>query len=89
MSTTMDWLESHIGSLDAGVELARKMYWPLHIEREDDTWYVMSAEQIILSSNSRVVVDAFIYGMGLAYAGIPKDLLDKLSWELKNRGFAG
>lgn len=89
MSTTMNWLESHVGSLDAGVKLAKKLHWPLHVEQEGKTWFVMSAEQVILSSDSQEVVNAFLYGMGLAYAGIPEDLIDNLSNELENRGFAG
>lgn len=89
MNTTMNWLETHIGTLEDAVQLAKKLYWPLHIERENDKWYIMSAEQVILSSNSREVIDSFLYGMGLAYAGIPEDLLEKLREDLRDRGFAG
>lgn len=89
MTTTMNWLESHVGSLDKGVELARRLFWPLHVERETNKWFVMSAEQVILSSDSEEVVNAFLYGMGLAYAGIPDDIFDDVAKKLAARGFAG
>ena len=90
MGITMNWLESHVGSMEAGIELIKKLYWPIHFFQHDDgIWYVMSAESVILSTDSREVLDAFLYGMGLAYAGIPEDLLDYVAKALKDRGFAG
>lgn len=90
MGTTMNWLDSHVGSMEEGIELIKKLFWPIsYFRAEDGSWYVMSAESVILSTDSRETLDAFLYGMGLAYAGIPDDLLDYVAKALMDRGCAG
>jgi len=78
---TLDWLESHVGSLEKGLELVNRYFWFLRIESNFDQsrWYAISGEsEVIFSSDTREAVDAFLYGMSLAYGGIPEPLFDQL-----------
>lgn len=90
MATEFHWLESHIGSFESIPELAGKLFWHLSaFQGSNGRWYVKTGESVIFSSDSEEAFDAFLYGMGLAYAGIPEDLLESLADDLRNRGFAG
>jgi hypothetical protein len=85
----MHWLdESHLESLEKGLELAGKLWWNISIQKTGDYWFVKDGEKPIFAAESRDAVDAFIYGLGLAYAGIPDDLLNDLANKLRERGFA-
>lgn len=76
----MKWLETHVGSLEDGVELINKFHWFLTIVegKSGKQWFVKSGESVIFSADSREAVDAFLYGMALAYSGIPDPLFDRL-----------
>lgn len=77
---TLDWLESHVGSLEDGIQMCNRFHWFLSIAETEvnKRWFVMSGESIIFSADTREAVDAFLYGMSLAYAGIPDPLFDQL-----------
>lgn len=79
---TLNWLESHIGSIDDGLQLINRFHWFLSIVEADrgnkKRWFVKGGEKVIFSADSREAVDAFLYGMSLAYAGIPDPLFDQL-----------
>ena len=81
---TLDWLESHIGSLDDGIQRINRFHWFLSIETVTvfgdgkPYWYVKGGEKVLFSADSREAVDAFIYGMSLAYAVIPDPWFDRL-----------
>lgn len=79
MTIQMHWLETHVGSLDKCVELSNDYFWNLVIfEGSDHKWYVKSGESTIFTADNRESLDAFLYGMGMAYAGIPEHLFEKL-----------
>ncbi len=62
---TLDWLESHVGSLEKGLELVNRYFWFLRIVSNDDLsrWYAIAGESsVIFSSDTREAVDAFLYG---------------------------
>jgi hypothetical protein len=78
------WLETHIGSLDDGIELANQLYWNITVfQGTDGIWYVLSGEPVIFKSDSRESVDAFLYGLGLAYGVLPPEVFDQLREELR------
>jgi len=83
---TLNWLETHLESLDNAVEtLNNNFCWALKIHESQGRWYVTSGEEphVIYSSDSRDGVDAFLYGMGMAVMGIPQHLFDQLSKDMK------
>lgn len=77
----MPWLETHVGSIQAGIELVNQFYWGLNIIEADQKWYVISGDQTIFLADSREAVDAFLYGMSLAYSVIPD--IDRLREEVR------
>ena len=81
---TMDWLETHLESLDKVVEtLNNDFCWGLEIVQGQHKIFVKSGESVIFSSDSRAEVDAFLYGMGMSVMGVPEELFIPLSKGMK------
>lgn len=75
----MPWLESHIGTFEDGLNRINQFHWFLSIvEKGEGQWIVKGGDQVIFATDSRETLDAFLYGMSLAYAGIPDDLFERL-----------
>lgn len=76
----MTWLQSHLdGDLDQGVRMANQLLWNLSVRQlDDDIWCVYGGEVLIYKSVSWESIDAFIYGLGLAYAVLPVKIFDRL-----------
>jgi hypothetical protein len=77
----MHWLDPHHlpnGTLIGGLELANQLYWNLSIVQTESEWYVYGGEKVILRTDSRDAVDAFLYGMGLAYGILPEYIFKQL-----------
>src|SRR5262249_32399826 len=74
----------HVGSLEAGIERINRFHWFMRVvetvgNRDGHKWFVVCGEsEVIFSADTREAVDAFLYGMSLAYMGIPDDLYDDL-----------
>ncbi len=81
----MQWLESHVGTSEEGIELINKFHWFLTVDEgiNGKEWFVHSGESTIFTADSKAAVDAFLYGMSLAYAGIPEDLFNQLIEDTK------
>lgn len=79
----LSWLDSHIGSLDEGIELINNLHWNITITKVDDCWLVMGGDQVIFRGDTQEDVNAFIYGMALAYSVIPRSQLDRIREEFK------
>jgi len=64
---TLDWLETHIGSIDEGVNLVNRFHWFLSIieSHGPQRWYVKSGEAVIFSADSQEQIDAFLFSMRL------------------------
>lgn len=81
----LNWLESHLGTLDNAIELANDMQWELVILEHDGTWYVKTGESVIFQSDNKEALEAFVYGMGLAYgAGFPADIFERIKTDMKH-----
>ena len=77
----MHWFETHVGSMETALEQINKLKWHLRVIQDAKGWYVTTGEaeqHVIFSSEKKEVVDVFIYGMALAYMGIPDLLFDEL-----------
>jgi len=72
-----NFLKSHIGNLDEGVELINQFYWHVEIKSVKGKWYVKAGEKTVLEADSRDEVDTFLYGMSLAYSVIPDYMVKK------------
>ena len=77
----MNWLDSHIGSIDDAIKVINKLGWEASVKQTDGVWYVLTGSKekhVIFSADTRDAVDAFLYGMALALAGIPSPMFEKL-----------
>ncbi len=72
------------GNLEGGVELANKLGWGLSVRMAGDGYVVTSGDEVILRVEDKDALQAFNYGIGLAYAILPKEVFDSLVEELND-----
>ncbi len=83
----MRWL-NHLpgGTLEGGVELANRVYWDISWGECGKQWCVWVGgveKHLLLRTDARESLDAFLYGLGLAYAVLPEDTFDHLVFQVK------
>ncbi len=66
------------GKLEGGIQLANRLDWGLSVGKTEDGWAVSSGNKLIMRTNSQEALEAFFYGMGLAYAVLPPAVFDEL-----------
>ena len=71
------------GVLEGGIELANRLDWGLSVRMAGDTYVVSSGDEPILRTETKDALQAFIYGLGLAYAVLPDELFSNLENALK------
>jgi hypothetical protein len=81
------WLERWIGSIEKAMDLANRLYWNLTVKNYttndgEPRWTVLGGEAVIFRTDSRQAVDAFLYGMGLAYSVLPEPTIQRIREEL-------
>ena len=76
----MFWLESHIdgGTLEGGLGRVNQLEWNISVEEYQGLWVVYGGTERVFASDDRAAVDAFLYGMSLAYAVLPDDIFGRL-----------
>jgi hypothetical protein len=69
--------KSHLpaGSLEGAVEFLRRLHWHLNVKQADGFLYLLKGKTVVLKTDSKDVVDAFIYGAALAYCSLPEPVL--------------
>lgn len=78
------WVDHLPGaSLQGGIELANRLYWNVTWREHAARRFVYSGEDLIYTSASREAAEAFLYGLGLAYAVLPEDTFDHLEYLVK------
>ena len=83
---TLNWLDTHIGTIEEARELINRFCWNLKVAESDGRWYVTTGNEektVIFSADTRDAVDSFLYGMALAYSGIPGHLFDALEKDIQ------
>jgi hypothetical protein len=65
-------------TLEGGVSLLNELKWSLDIKQIDNFWHVSAGHRGLLKTSSRESVDAFLYGVALAYSVIPRQILDQI-----------
>jgi hypothetical protein len=80
----MQWL-NHLpeGTLEGGIALANRLYWNIVWAEHEHRWYVWSGERLILETDSADAAQAFLYGLGLAYAVLPEGTFERLEYLVK------
>ena len=75
---TLDLLTEAIGTIDDATLIINDFHWFLTVDEIAGQWTIKSGEKTIFTADSREAVDAFLYGMALAYKGLPPHLYAKL-----------
>lgn len=75
---TLNLLKEEIGTISEAALLINDFHWFLSIDELADQWIVKTGETVVFTADSREAVDAFLYGMALAYKGLPAHLYAKL-----------
>lgn len=73
--------QGRVGSTKRCVDLVNLFLWDLTISENNGQWIVLSGEKLVLSTESRETVDAFLYGMALAYSAMPQSYVEKYQQE--------
>lgn len=84
---TLDWLDTHLGTIEDAQDLINRFCWYLDILENNGKWYVTTGDEekhVIFSADNRDAINTFIYGMALAYGGIPEHLLQPLENDMKD-----
>jgi len=75
MAQELSFLKAIPGrNLEGAKALLVSLHWDLDVQRSDKWWSVSGGHKQLLKTTSREAVDAFVYGMALAYATLPEDL---------------
>lgn len=75
---TLNLLEDEIGSINDARAIINEFHWFLNIDQIAGNYTVTTGEKVVFTADSREAVDAFLYGMALAYKGLPPELYAKL-----------
>jgi hypothetical protein len=57
--------------------LLNELKWSISVLETNGTWSVAAGHRLVLKTSSRDAVDAFIYGLALAYSLLPQPILDQ------------
>ncbi len=63
----MPWLNDyHLSdsTFEGAIELANQLHWNLLVVEIAACWLIYSDEKVILKTDDREAIDAFLYGMG-------------------------
>lgn len=81
---SMRWLDHLSGDgLQGGIDLANRLYWNITWREHEGRWFVYGGEDLIYKADSRDAAEAFLYGLGLAYAVLPDEIFGRLEYEVK------
>jgi hypothetical protein len=72
------------GNLEGGIDLANRLDWGLSVRQAGEDYVVSSGDEPILRTESKDALQAFIYGLGLAYAVLPEELFQSLEAAVGN-----
>lgn len=64
-------------TLEGGVSLLNDLKCNLDIKQIENTWHVGAGHKGLLETSSREAVDAFLYGMALAYSVLPEPIFEQ------------
>lgn len=71
------------GTLEDGIALAKRIEWNITWAGNETRWCVWAGEDLLLRTDSKEVAEAFLYGLGLAYAVLPDAVFQSLERNVK------
>jgi hypothetical protein len=81
------WLEFNTQgeSLEVWLKRVNALKWNIGVEKYKDQWIVKSGEQDVFRSDSYEAVEAFLYGLSIAYTIIPDDIFAEFQEKMNSR----
>ncbi len=78
------WLDHLPGeTLAGGIERVNELLWNLTVDQHEGRWWVWAGDQAAFVTDSHETVDAFLYGLGLAYGVLPDHIFQQLKQTVK------
>jgi len=74
----LTYLEAFVGSVEEGIERVNQLYWHLSVKQHEQAWFVLAGEVVIYRTDSHESLDAFLYGLAMAYSVVPEELFQQL-----------
>jgi hypothetical protein len=71
-------------SLEIWLKRVNELKWNINVRKFQDQWIVCSGDQDVLRTDSYEAVEAFLYGLSLAYTIIPDDMFARFRDEINN-----
>jgi hypothetical protein len=72
-------------TLEIWLKRVIELEWNIAVEKFQNQWIVWSGDQDVLRTDSYEAVEAFLYGLSLAYTIIPDDLFAGFREQMKGR----
>jgi hypothetical protein len=69
--------------LAEGLARANRLYWSLTWGEVGDVWYVRSGEDVLLRTDAKETMDAFLHGMAVAYSIIPDPIFEQVERDVR------
>lgn len=78
------WLD-HLpdGTIQGGIERANELLWNLDVDQQEGQWWVSAGDQTVFVTDSRENLDAFLFGLGLAYSVVPDHIFRQLKQAIR------
>ena len=74
-----DWLNYvPSGTLEEGIEFLNSLSWNIRWMQDGGQWKAFSGERLLVATNTRHELEAFILGMTIALAVLPGPMLDDI-----------
>ena len=74
------WPESPLAE---GLARANQLYWNLTWGQVGRNWHVRAGEGTLLRTDSKETMDAFLYGMAVAYSIIPDPTFEQVARDIR------
>jgi len=76
------------GTLDGAIQAANRLGWNIAWHGSETEWQVWGGEKTLLKTSSREAAEAFLYGLGIAYALLPEEVYEQLTHLIDQLGIS-
>jgi hypothetical protein len=64
-------------SIEGALGLLNHLGWNATVQNRKEHWLLFSGDSAVFKTTSREALEAFVYGLALAYAVVPKELRER------------
>ena len=80
----LPWLD-HLpdANIESGMQRVNQLYWNITFASNGQRSIAKAGEDVILRTDSQEALQAFLYGMSLAYNVFPKEVFERLRADVR------